>query len=106
MQGRARDFDHRAPLLNSSMGEGGQRTFVIVCPADRVRTNIETYVRDHDTGRVAAQWSLASKETGKGRLNHDRKWKRGAPRNAIEADPFRKLCGVRHYRHKLAHCLA
>lgn len=46
--------------------EGGKlgRSFSIVCPATRVRMNIETYVKDSDTGRVAVQWCLASKETG------------------------------------------
>ena len=40
------------------------RSFTIVCPATRVRMNIETYVKDSDTGRVAVQWCLASKDTG------------------------------------------
>lgn len=40
--------------------------FSIVCPAARVRMNIRTYVRDSETGRVAMQWCLASRETGEG----------------------------------------
>lgn len=61
------DCDERAPRRESSVKGGGQRAFVIVCPADRVRTNIETYVKDRDTGRVAVQWCLASKESGERR---------------------------------------
>ncbi len=44
--------------------ERASRIFSIVCPATRVRTNLETYVRDGKTGRVAVQWCLASKESG------------------------------------------
>lgn len=40
------------------------RVFTVVCPAVRIRMNLETYVKDLDTGRVAVQWSLASKENG------------------------------------------
>lgn len=61
------DYGDRAPRLNSSVVGEGHRAFVIVCPADRVRTNIETYVKDRDTGRVAVQWCLASKDTGERR---------------------------------------
>lgn len=61
------DCGDRASRLNSSVRGVGQRAFVIVCPADHVRTNIETYVKDRDTGRVAVQWCLASKETGERR---------------------------------------
>lgn len=45
-------------------GGGPTRSFSIVCPATRVRMNIETYVKDSETGRVAVQWCLASKDTG------------------------------------------
>lgn len=45
-------------------GTEGGRTFAILCPSNRVRTNIQTYVRDGETGRVAVQWCMASKETG------------------------------------------
>lgn len=61
------DYGDRTQHLNSSVGGVGQRAFVIVCPADRVRTNIETYVKDRDTGRVAMQWCIASKERGERR---------------------------------------
>lgn len=41
-----------------------RKMFSVVCPAARVRRNIETYVKDNMTGRVAVQWSLASRESG------------------------------------------
>lgn len=47
--------------------EGGARdcrAFTIVCPAARVRMNIKTCLKDSETGRVALQWCLASKEGG------------------------------------------
>lgn len=43
---------------------GGSRNFTVLCPSNRVRTNIQTYVKDGETGRVAVQWCLASKEAG------------------------------------------
>jgi len=47
-----------------------EKSFTILCPATRVRMNIETYVKDSDTDRVAVQWSLASKDTGEKRHAH------------------------------------
>ncbi|CAM9540792.1 unnamed protein product [Scytosiphon promiscuus] len=40
------------------------RVFSIVCPATCVRMNVETYVKDSETGRVAVQWCMASKRSG------------------------------------------
>ena len=66
---KASDPKASAPALSapktaeSGRGEPG-RSFSIVCPAARVRMNIETYVKDSDTGRVAVQWCIASKDTG------------------------------------------
>lgn len=50
--------------------EKPSRVFTLVCPTVRVRTNIETFVKDHETGRLAVQWCLASKESGEGE-RHD-----------------------------------
>lgn len=65
---KASSSDSSAPnAAASGRGKPG-RSFTIVCPATRVRMNIETYVKDSDTGRVAVQWCLASKNAGeKGR---------------------------------------
>lgn len=57
------------PTDVDGVGEGcsagvDSRVFTIVCPTSRVRMNIETYVKDRETGRVAVQWCLASKESG------------------------------------------
>lgn len=49
---------------SSAQGRKFGRSFTIVCPATRVRMNIETYVKDSETGRVAVQWCLASKDGG------------------------------------------
>lgn len=43
------------------------RIFRVVCPAVQVRMNIETFVKDHETGRVAVQWCLPSKGDGEER---------------------------------------
>lgn len=56
--------DLSSPKAAESEGGKSGRTFSIVCPATRVRMNLETYVKDRDTGRVAVQWCLASKDTG------------------------------------------
>ncbi|CAM9100725.1 unnamed protein product, partial [Hapterophycus canaliculatus] len=42
----------------------GGRAFSVVCPATRVRMNIETYVKDSETGHVAVQWCVASSLSG------------------------------------------
>eukprot|EP00903_Cladosiphon_okamuranus_P007797 g7546.t1 len=72
--GAANDSKARDPMPSSSnlsatsaaASEEGKpgKSFSIVCPATRARMNIETYVKDSDTGRVAVQWCLASRDAG------------------------------------------
>lgn len=55
----------RIPHATAREGERvPNRSFCIVCPATRTGMNIETYVKDSETGRVAVQWCLASKDSG------------------------------------------
>ncbi|CAM9309198.1 unnamed protein product, partial [Ectocarpus fasciculatus] len=56
---------NRAVAAGTGQARGARgRVFSVVCPATRVRMNIQSYVKDRETGRVATQWCLASKDTG------------------------------------------
>lgn len=58
----------RSELARGGAVRNSGRVFSIVCPATRVRMNVETFVKDSETGRVAMQWCLASKMSGEVRI--------------------------------------
>lgn len=64
-QGASSQRRNRAATAGTGQARGARgRVFSVVCPATRVRRNIQSYVKDRETGRVATQWCLASKDTG------------------------------------------
>lgn len=64
-QGASSQRRNRAVAAGTGQARGARgRVFSVVCPATRVRMNIQSYVKDRETGRVATQWCLASKDTG------------------------------------------
>ncbi|CAM9243711.1 unnamed protein product [Ectocarpus sp. 4 AP-2014] len=64
-QGASSQRRNRAAAAGTGQARGARgRVFSVVCPATRVRMNIQSYVKDRETGRVATQWCLASKDTG------------------------------------------
>ncbi|CAM9252372.1 unnamed protein product [Ectocarpus sp. 12 AP-2014] len=64
-QGASSQRRNRAAAAGTGQVQGTRgRVFSVVCPATRVRMNIQSYVKDRETGRVATQWCLASKDTG------------------------------------------
>ncbi|CAM9145767.1 unnamed protein product [Ectocarpus sp. 8 AP-2014] len=64
-QGASSQRRNGAAAAGTGQARGARgRVFSVVCPATRVRMNIQSYVKDRETGRVATQWCLASKDTG------------------------------------------
>lgn len=64
-QGASSQRRNQAAAAGTGQARGARgRVFSVVCPATRVRMNIQSYVKDRETGRVATQWCLASKDTG------------------------------------------